>query len=414
MISYEQSQQLLRDAANVYSHCEVEVVDIADSVGRVVAQDVVCRESVPHFDNSAMDGFAVKLSVIHGIPEVLNHWFQVNELVAAGDPLRDEITDDVVEIMTGAPLPSGHFNSVIRIEDVDVIVSEKVKMIRFKRMPRANENIRRVGEDSIVGSTILEEGTQISAQHLLILASQGITDVKVKRKLKVGILSTGKELVNHDCLQLQHGQIRNSTGLFLKHELSSEFTEVSFCGHVGDDPGKFINQMEALFDIGVEVIISTGAVSVGVFDFVRSSLEQMGAKIHFHKCAIRPGKPILFASLMVCGRWRFVFGMPGNPVSSVVGYNFFVKPFIYWIFGLERPRPVRAQLSADVKKPDGLKCFMGARYEKGENDNIGRVEPIKGHASFMVSPFKNLNAWIVLSEMNPVVKALTEVEVYQL
>lgn len=360
-----------------------------------------------------MDGFALKLKPIQNIDEPLKRWLKVGGLIAAGDiePQRD--VDLAMEIMTGAPIPPGGFDSVIKVEDVEIRVnSSGQKEIRLNRMPDLHENIRYSGEDSKIGDVLLKAGTVLTSLHLMILSTHGIVDVPVKKKLKIGVVSTGRELVDFKVPSIKPGQIRNSTAIYLNHELNSGFTEVVACNQVEDDAAVYSEHINALFGSDIDIVISTGAVSMGVFDFVKPALEALGAKIHFHKCAIRPGKPILFASLVAGDRTRYVFGVPGNPVSTAVGYTFFVKPFINFLLDLEEKSSIRAQLVNDVEKPEGLRCFFKAELDEKNERSV--VRSFGGQASFMVSPFQGSNAWVVLPESGRLIKKNSEVEVYRL
>lgn len=410
MISYEESQNILKREAKFFTHKPPDLIPIEDCVGRILAYDVISREHNPPFDNSAMDGFAVRLEKVN---ESLNQWLEVNTIVAAGDTAPQECTYPVVEIMTGAPLPPSGYDAVIKVEETETRINGwGRKEIKLNRLPEKNENIRRAGEDTKAGELLLDSGTTLNTQHLLILATQGITHVQVLKKLKVGIISTGKELVHFETQELLPGQIRNSTSIFLNQELKSKLTEVVANTLIEDNAELYVKNLKFILKDDVDIIVSTGAVSMGVYDFVKPALEKMGAVIHFHKCAIRPGKPILFASINFEGRTRYIFGIPGNPVSTVVGYTFFIKPFIQSILGLKSHPPLKAQLKKDVTKPEGLRCFFKANLE--ESNNISYVRSLGGQASFMVSPFSKSNAWVVLPEDGQIIKENSVVEVFKL
>lgn len=413
MISYDESQKILAQVAESTALIGDERVAIENAVGRILSQNVYCRENNPPFDNSAMDGFALKLDLLLGTKNILDQWLPVSELIAAGDAGVSSESGLVIEIMTGAPIPSNEYTSVIKIEDVDVRSNfAGQKEIKLTRIPSINENIRRSGEDSKIGDVLLKTGTVLNSLHLMILSTQGIVEIPVRKKIKIAIVSTGKELIDYQNPTLKPGQIRNSTAIFLKQELNSALTEIISVNHVMDDPEIYLNCLKEILYTGADIIISTGAVSMGVFDFVRPALENLGAHIHFHKCAIRPGKPILFATLTNKGQTRFIFGVPGNPVSTAVGYTFFVKPFIHFLLKMARPVSTKAKLVADVKKPEGFKCFFKA--DLNESGHEAQVTSLDGQASFMVSPFQKANAWLVLPETGNYLQKNTEVEVIRL
>lgn len=411
MISYQESQEILKKVASQFSMTEMEEVELENSVGRILAAPIYSREMNPPFDNSAMDGYALKLSRLTQAEITGEQWIPVEGLIAAGDS-DYEVLDDckAVEIMTGAPLPSLHHNSVIRVEDVHQRVSEKGrKEIRLKNGPNAGENIRRAGEDTKAGEILLEKNEMIQIRHILPLATQGITKLQVFRKLEVGIISTGQEIVDYRTKMLRPGQIRNSTGIYLEKVMESSRINLKNFGIVTDNPEVYRRVLLEALDGGIDVVVSTGAVSMGVFDFVRQILEKMGAHVHFHKCAIRPGKPILFASLKYEGRTKFVFGVPGNPVSTAVGFNFFIKPFFDSIFGIPIQRNQTMKLLERVDKPEGLQCFFKAQI-LNEGDGQ-KVRALKGQASFMVKPLLESDAWVVLPEYGRFIEKGEMVEV---
>jgi molybdopterin molybdotransferase len=410
MILYEDSQRILRDIAGAVKFETVEV-NLEDSVGRVLAADVLAREPNPPFDNSAMDGFAVKISKF-SVKELSGEaWIPVMGILAAGDSNAALFSESrVVEIMTGAPMPGPDFDSVVRVEDVQVRTNQEGKReIRFAVAPEPGQNIRRAGEDMKPGDLLLKTGLIVQENHLLALAAQGIATIRVKRRLSVGVMSTGQEIVDFRERALAPGQIRNSTGVYLEKVLTSPRVSVKNFGIVADRPQEYKVALLQAFEQGVELVVSTGAVSMGIHDFVRATLEELGAKVHFHKCAIRPGKPILFATLLYNDKTRYIFGIPGNPVSTVVGYNFFIKPFLGMVFGMDPNRAMKMKLSGGLKKAKGLRCFLKARVCEGEG--VTQVHAMNGQASFMVSPLLESNAWIILPEQGDYIEQGREVEV---
>ncbi|MBK9294774.1 MAG: molybdopterin molybdotransferase MoeA [Oligoflexia bacterium] len=412
MILYNESINLLKEVAKNFPKTDIEEVSLLQAVGRILAEDVVARENNPPFDNSAMDGFAINIAFFREHLASSQEWIPVQSIISAGDTDFHFVNRQAaIEIMTGAPIPDPDFDAVVRVEDVELkSCSSGQKFIRIKSNPLVGDNIRRAGEDTKTGDTLLSKGERITNEHLLVLATQGISRLKVKKQIKVAILSTGKEIASYKTKRLRFGQIRNSTGIYLEAALTNQSIEVKNYGIVEDDPLAYIQQLNSIFNDGVDILISTGAVSMGVFDFVRPALESIGAKIHFHKCAIRPGKPILFASTIFKNKTKFIFGVPGNPISTAVGLKFFIKPFIDLILTGKTEKPNKAILSFDTKKPHGFKCFYKARLNL---DGVqAKVESLKGQASFMVSPLIQSNAWVVLPEEGTYIKQGTQVEVF--
>jgi len=394
---------------------EFEDIAIADAIGRVLSETLVAREASPPFDNSAMDGFAVSSARLSLAARENPIELKAQGCLAAGDaPTGFYSADRAVEIMTGAVLPSDVYDAVVKIEDVEVKRGPdgRALSVRFHGPAKAGENVRRRGEDFKDGQTVLEKGARIEPQHLLAMTTLGWGRVRVAKAPRFAILSTGNELVPYDTRVLKPGQIRNSTALYLEAYLRARGFPLRNLGSIGDTVGAFKRTVTQAFEEGADILISTGAVSMGQFDFVRPALEEMGARIHFHKCAIRPGKPILFASLEAGGRKRFIFGVPGNPVSTAVGLRFFVLPFVACLLGARNEVVRRMPLAEDVGKPEGLKCFFKA--ETMLTEEAAKVRALKGQASFMVSPLLKANAWVVLPERGILAEAGMMVEVFDL
>ncbi|NJM09502.1 MAG: molybdopterin molybdotransferase MoeA [Bdellovibrionaceae bacterium] len=414
MILYNDSLQILEEAARDYIDSFVEEVALAQSVERILAEDLRARENSPAFDNSAMDGFAVNTEAMATQINSTNDWIPVQATIGAGDTdFKIEGLRDAVEIMTGAPIPDSYFDSVVRIEDVQVEAgAQGKKLIKLKSKPVLGGNIRRAGADTREGDLLLSKGDRVSCKHLLVLASQGISRLKVKKPIKIGILSTGKEIVEYETDELRFGQIRNSTGVYLEAALANASCAVKNYGIVRDKQELYIESVRRIFNEDVDILVSTGAVSMGAYDFVKPALKSIGAEIRFHKCAIRPGKPILFATIVHDSKTRFIFGVPGNPISTMVGLKFFIKPFIDLLLKGKPERPLIAVLATDTKKPEGLRCFYKAKvFSDGPE---AEVESLKEQGSFMVKPLLKSNAWVVFPEEGTLVKRGTPVEVFSL
>lgn len=414
MISYEECQLILKKSAAASFPLKVTEIGLDEAVGRVLAEDLIAIENNPTFDNSAMDGYAIQLEQLTPAQRDGVEWVPTNGLIAAGDSVSpDTLKSKAVEIMTGAPIPGTTFSSVVRVEDTEQKVDASgCKCILLKKSPMRNDNIRRSGEDICEGDRLFNSGMVLQENHLLVLATQGISKLRVRRKVGIGILSTGKELVDYQTTVLKAGQIRNSTGIYLENVLKHSWSNVANLGIVEDNPRAYRASLLKALDQGLDVIVSTGAVSMGVFDFVRPTLEEMGAQVHFHKCAIRPGKPILFATINYGGTERYIFGIPGNPVSTAVGYNFFVKPFLEMLCGVQPDEKSQVILANEVKKPKDLRCFFKAKL-LNDRDHL-RVEVLSGQASFMVSPLIHADAWVILPEDSSSIQAGQSVEVLRI
>lgn len=381
---------------------EPEEIHLNESLGRITAVDLVSRENIPSFNNSAMDGFAFR----YPEDKILSssEKFKVVGVIAAGDDvsqLRSTGPSEAWEIMTGASMPID-CDSVIKVEDT----CRQGEEVVFNRFPKLGSNVRKAGEDFSVGDCVVKKGTQIFPEHVMALAALGVNGLKAVKKPRVGVISTGAELTSDG--PLTPGKIRNSTAPYLMGELALLGTEAKFLGSNSDDPKDFLKVLRAQIEEKVDIVISTGAVSMGKYDFVATALRDLGAEILFHKIAIRPGKPLLFARL---GKTTF-FGIPGNPVSTAVAIRFFVEPYLRKLRG-EHPEVGHwMQLKNGVKKPEGLRCFFKARSFM--DSGTAWVEILKGQESFKVSPLLAANSWVVLPEAGASVEAGEKVRVFGL
>jgi molybdopterin molybdotransferase len=303
--------------------------------------------------------------------------------------------------MTGAPIPAG-CDAVVPVEQARSI--DGGRAVEILHTPNEGDFIRRVGHDFSSGAQICPAGTRLSPRHLMALAAVGVSTVPVRRKPRIALIATGKELVSPD-KPLGPGQIRDASSSYLAAECSRLGFDFKSYGVSADDAGAFSAHMDRVLSDGCDVILTTGAVSMGDADFIPETLKDMGAKTIFHKVAIKPGRPILFAEFP---KGPFVFGLPGNPVSSVVGMKFFVEPCLREMLGRPEESPIRCRLSSRVDKPEKLRCFFKARRR-----HVGSVEILPAQASFQIHSLLSADCWAVLPEEGDHMKAGAEIDVYE-
>lgn len=391
MIRYFEALKRIRDAAGLRGLTPEETVPLGEALGRVTARRVESREALPPFDNSSMDGYAVRASETFGAPV----WLPVRGAVAAGDVPLGSAEAGAYEINTGAPIPKG-CDAVVPIEHVNIM--DGGRAVEVLEAANPGDYVRPRGRDYPVGAPVFEAGTRLEPRHVLACAALGVSQVPARRRPRVGLISTGRELVEPGRAP-GPGQIHNATAAYLLAALPELGAEPVWLGTVPDEPEDF----KRLVGRGLELdfIVSTGAVSKGRHDFVAAALKELGAELLYHNVAIRPGKPGLFARFE---RGPLFFGLPGNPLSTVVGLRFFVKPALDAVLGAPPERPRRLPLEADVPKPDGLRCFFKARGAKA----------LPGQASFQIKPLLEADGWLVLPEEGDLARAGLEVEVYPL
>jgi molybdopterin molybdotransferase len=303
--------------------------------------------------------------------------------------------------MTGAPVPYD-CNAVVKVEDVQ----RHGEWIEFSKNLFTDQNIRKAGEDFLKDNQVAAPGTRILPEHVMAFSALGIKEVSVYRNPRVAVVSTGAELT--DDSNADNAKIRNSTAPYLLNELSSLQTHKKFLGVVADNPKDFLKIMESELTTKPDVIISTGAVSMGRYDFIAPTLRDLGADILFHKVAIRPAKPILFAKI---GKTAF-FGIPGNPISTVVGLRFFVEPYLRSLQGLPVEKPYQAVLENSFKKPIGMRCFFKARLSSQRSHRTVKI--LSEQESFRIAPLLNSQCWAVLPEENNQIDEGSEIDIYPL
>ncbi|RJP30283.1 MAG: molybdopterin molybdenumtransferase MoeA [Candidatus Omnitrophota bacterium] len=301
-----------------------ERVGWLEALGATLAEDVFAREGAPLFDNSGMDGFAVRSEdVQHARPDSPVR-LQILEDIHAGAtmPRRELMKGCAAKIMTGAPLPPGADAVVI----VERTRQENDQILIFNPVP-SGEHVRKKNEEIQPGAKILQEGTLIGSVERGLLALQGLSDVLVRKHPRVAVLATGDELVQPD-EAIQGGQIRNVNTYTLAAELQSYGCPFVDLG-IGRDNRI---QLRTLIESGLRqapVLLTSGGVSAGEKDYLPAVLQDLGMKTIFHKVSVKPGKPLLFGKLDEC----VIFGLPGNVVSGVVSFHVFVKPALRLLAG---------------------------------------------------------------------------------
>lgn len=374
---------------------------VESCLGRVLASDIVSDAALPPFDNSAMDGFALNGKddkVLAGTE------FDVEGEQAAGDGVT-HAGGGAWEIMTGARMPDG-LDRVIPVEQTERLAP--AARIRLLADVEPGQNVRTAGSDVQHGETVLAAGSALAPQHLMLLAALGVATVSVSERPRVAVLCTGRELVDDPKQALAPGQIRNSNGPFLAARLPLAGADVVHVETVGDDALAFEAALRRAWDAGAKVIVSSGAVSMGRYDFVPQALERIGAKTLFHKVAIRPGKPLLFARLPGDA---LLFGLPGNPIAVAVGLRFFIEPALRVMLGLPGEAPRRVPLSTPFSKKPRLRFHLKSRLHIDAQGRLA-TEILGGQESYRIKPLADANAWTVVPADIDALPAGALVDVY--
>lgn len=376
----------------------VEQVALRSALGRTLAQDVQSAIDVPGHTNSAMDGFAIRGA---DIPADGTRALRIIGTAWAGRPFRDECgAGECVRIMTGAPMPAGS-NAVIIVERADV----QGDSMRIGVDNEPGQNVRRAGEDIARGAIVLKAGRRLMPADLGLLASLGIAELKVTRRLRVAFFSTGDELCSIG-EPLSEGGVYDSNRYTLYGMLTRLGAEIIDMGVVRDEPQVLERAFKQAADCA-DVIITSGGVSMGEADFVKQTLGRLG-QIGFWKIAMKPGRPLAFGRI----KNAYFFGLPGNPVSVMVTFYVFVQPALEKLMGEQESAPLmlKVRCTSKLKKRPGR-----IEYQRGimESDAQGKlvVRKTGAQGSGILTSMAEANCFIVLPMESRNIEPGAEVDV---
>lgn len=392
MISLDELLQTVWGSVSAVS-IETEVLPLVDAVGRVCAHDVFSPILVPQHDNSAMDGYAVRCSDLNAMESL-----EVSQRVVAGGSSEPLAPGTVARIFTGAPIPAGA-DAVVMQEMAEVDEQGRVK---FTQLPESAQWIRRAGEDLRLGQVVVPKGKVLNAFDVGLLASIGAPSLVVGRRLKVGLLITGSEL-QEPGQPLEAGQIYNSNQYVWQAMLEQLNAEVVCHGIVKDSFQSTVLELERLSSC--DVIISSGGVSVGEEDHVKSAVQATGT-LESWKVSMKPGKPMAFGRIRgVSGHQAWFFGLPGNPVSSSVAFLLVVKPFLRMLQGQsmqqvdwrKKARQISTRfewMKPDLRREEFLRAtLVDGRLELFKNQSSGVLTSMSQSTGLVRLPAKQvLNA----------------------
>ncbi len=397
MISVEDALHKILD---VFVPLGQEKVNILSSLGRVIGEDIYASRNIPPRDNSAMDGYAVRWEDTRGAsrgkPVVLN---VIEDIPAGAIPQKSIGKGESSRIMTGAPVPDGA-NAIVRVEDtakhgrrVDVFVQAK-----------RGQDIRLAGEDVRDGELVIARGDVIRPAEIGMLASLGRSFIMVYQRPIVAVLATGDELVDIDD-NPNPWQIVSSNSYSLAAQIIDSGGIPLQIGIAKDTREDLVSKFKAA--LRADVIVSSGGVSVGDYDLVKDVMKEVGNKMQFWRVAMRPGRPLAFGSMGGVP----MFGLPGNPVSSMVSFEQFVRPSILKMMGHKNlfRRTVKATIREDITKKKGAKHFIRARVEYKNGRFM--VTSTGDQGSGILKSMVRANGLIVLPENSTSAKKGDEVAV---
>ena len=360
-------------------------VGLLDAHGCVLAEDVVAPFPLPGFDNSAMDGYAVRAADVQHVPCVL----PVVGDVAAGPASPLTVQPGLsVRIMTGACLPPGA-DTIVPVEHTDGGLAQ----VRIDTLPRPGQHVRRAGEDVQPGELVLPAGTHLGAAQVGLAAAVGRARLLVRPKPRVVVVSTGDELVDPGA-PLAPGQLHDSNSVTLTAACAEAGAIAYRVGIVADDGPRLLDTLEDQL-VRADMLVTSGGVSVGAYDVVKEVLSRLGT-VGFHKVAMQPGMPQGFG---VIGPERTpVFGLPGNPVSAMVSFEVFVRPALRRMLGapvVTRP-VISAVTSQELRSPAGKRSYLRVRLEVKDGAYV--VTPVSGAGSHLVAGLSRANAFAIVPE----------------
>jgi molybdopterin molybdotransferase len=384
MLTYDEALQ--RILATVTAPLSAEKISVGSAMGRAIAEDIHAEFDLPPFDNSAVDGYAMDGRMLtEGIPNLsFPQAFEIPTGTIAPPSLP---AGSVARIFTGAMVPEG-VDRIIMQEDTERTGSHEIRILA---PGEPGDFIRKKGSDVAKGTTVLYQGQNIHPGVIGLLSSLNISEIAVHARPTVAVLTTGDEVVPTGSGSLNPGQIYNSNGPALEAAVHEAGGSVVFCKHLHDDEGATRSAFEECK--GCDVIITSGGVSVGDRDFVKAAAEEQGT-LDFWRVAIRPGKPLAFGKIGD----SLYFGLPGNPVSSLVTFELFVRPVIRKLLGQKsvlRPE-IQTTLERDLRHEPGRREFVRARVEWRDNQCF--ATPTGAQGSHRLSSLLTANAFLMAHE----------------
>ncbi len=377
----EQAQAILDGVGEVVG---AEFVGLERAAGRVLSAAIQADRDFPPTDRSAMDGFAVRAA---DLPEPGRSLRVVGEVKAGDEAAPGTLQPGTaMRIFTGGVVPPGA-DSVVMVEETEEDPSRE--HATFGQAVREGQHVRKLGSDRRAGDRVLSAGSMIQPPEIASLATVGVTQVPVYRRLRVAVLSTGDEIVPVSEQPGLH-QIRNSNAAMLVAQLEEMNVEALPLGIAGDTAGALDEKIAG--GLSADALLITGGVSVGEYDLVGEALERNGMELLCHKVAVKPGKPILVGRAGSC----VVFGLPGNPISAFAGFRIFAAPLLRRISGLThwREESIPARLTEGFRNRPGRVTFRLARIETGESGVEARLVEATGSGDVLA--LSRANGFIVV------------------
>ena len=391
MKSYNQALKILKE-----NKIEIndENINTSECLNRVSSVNIYTNSNYPSANNASFDGYAIKSKDTNKLNRKIYQKFKIVGSIAAGDkPIKKKIKKfETVEIMTGALIPKS-FDTIIPIEQINFYPNtKKAKYILINKKFSKFEHVRFKGSDYKRGVLLISKGTILQSSHILALKTLGIKKVKVKKKPNILFFSTGNEITNKS--KILDWEVRNSNCDYINSLKQNFLFNFKDGGILRDNQGSlFKSHINKMLKSKIDLIITSGAVSAGKFDFVPNVVNNFKLSSYFKNVAIRPGKPILFAKIR--GKSKAIFGLPGNPISSAACFRFFVYPYLRNLLGIKEENSFKAILKNEFKKKRDFTRFVKSKLITTNNGKL-EVQILKGQESFRIKSFIQSNIWVLL------------------
>ena len=391
MKSYSQALKILKKSKISFND---DYIKTSMCLNRVCAINIFSKTYLPAANNSAFDGYAINSKDTKKLSSKNGKLFKVLGLISAGTkPKSMKIKKfETFEIMTGGIIPKG-FDAIIPKERISFYLKKKnTKFILIKEKILKNKNIRFKGSDYKKNDLLIKKGTILNSNHILALKALGIEYLKVKKIPNILFFSTGNEISNKKKVPLW--KVRNSNSHYIQSVSKNFLFNFKYGGNLNDkNENLFTKKLNKFLNSKIDIIITSGAVSAGKFDYVPNVIKRFKLFAYFKNIAIRPGKPILFAKFK--GKQKAIFGLPGNPISSVACFRFFVYPYLQESLNMKAEKSIKAVLKNNFSKDKKFTRFVKSRANTTKNGKF-EVEILKGQESYKIQPFVKSNIWTIL------------------
>ena len=387
MLNYEVALRLIENEFLLLPKNIIEI-PLLDAVGLTLAENIYADVDLPAFNYSGMDGFVIKFS------DQKREWNITGEIAAGNFKEYSVDLSSAVRIMTGGRIPSDA-DTVIPIEDV--IETGNNLTLRNEAKLKQFQNIRYKGEDLKAGSVALPSGTLITPHNVSLAAACGKTKLKVYQKLTLGVLATGDELIDISESPAED-KVRSSNPYSLLAAISEMKLLPVNLGIVKDNKELLHNAVSSFLNSGIDVLLTSGGVSVGKYDYLKDVFNESGIETIFWRVNIRPGKPLFFGKYVNGNKSKLVFGLPGNPVSSFVNFTVFIKPAIQKYYGYESYDLCPAALESPLKKKDSKRYFLRGKMRYDSNSKSYYAQESSSRSSGNLAGLGTSNCLIIIPE----------------